>query len=248
MGENETSWYTQFFRIEDSIKKSPMLISENEFKKLIDILKCQNDQNVVQLKIAQIESEYLDKLKEIEILCNEKDEIEKFNKLNSLKILQKELEVIKLLTKYSLQNNQLNYDFFMNALVLLLNLSEILRIRLGQPEVSIEKKIYTDDNISRCSYKFCNYKDSCNYNYNKSKNLCYQDHYVHNMVSGDLKILIDYIIQKYGETKVVSHNKEILKTINTLSYVINHMENELKSKCMYSHENEIESFHVIKNK
>lgn len=248
MSENETSWYKQFFSIEDSSKKSPMLINENEFKKLIDILKCQNDQNVVQLKIAQIESEYLDKLKEIEILCNEKYEIDKFNKMNSLKILQKELEVIKLLTKYSLQNNQLNYDFFMNALVLLLNLSEILRIRLGQPEVSIEKKIYVDDNISRCSYKFCNYKDSCNYNYNKSKNLCYQDHYVHNMVSGDLKILIDYIIQKYGETKIVSHNKEILKTINTLSYVINHMENELKSKCMYSQENEIESFHVIKNK
>jgi hypothetical protein len=248
MSENETSWYNQFFKIEDFSKKSHMLINENEFKRLIDILKCQSEQNIVQLKIAQIESEYLDKLKEIEILCNEKDEIEKFNKLNSLKILQKELEVIKLLTKYSLQNNQLNYDFFMNALILLLNLSEILRIRLGQTEVSIEKKIYTDDNISRCSYKFCNYKDSCNYNYNKSKNLCYQDHYVHNMVSGDLKILIDYINQKYGETKVVSHNKEILKTINTLSYVINHMENELKSKCMYSPENEIESFHVIKNK
>jgi len=243
MSENETSWYTQFYN-----KNALMLINENEFKKLINILKCQNEQNVVQIKIAQIESEYLEKLKEIEILCNNNDEIEKFNKLNSLKILQKELEVIKLLTKYSLQNNQLNYDFFMNALKLLLNLSEILRIRLGQPEVSIEKKIYVDDNISRCSYKFCNYKDSCNYNYNKSKNLCYQDHYVHNMVSGDLKILIDYIVQKYGETKIVSHNKEILKTINTLSYVINHMENELKSKCMYLTENEIESFHVIKIK
>ena len=243
MSENSNSWYTQFYNINSSI-----LINDTDLKKLINILKCQSDQNVVQIKIAQIESEYLDKLKEIELLCNNEDEIEKFNKLNSLKILQKELEVIKLLTKYSLQNNQLNYDFFMNCLKLLLNLSEILRVRLGQAEVNFEKKIYIDDNISRCSYKFCNYKDSCNYNYNKSKNLCYQDHYVHNMVSGDLKILIDYIIQKYGETKIVSHNKEILKTINTLSYVINHMENELKSKCMYSAENEIESYHVIKIK
>jgi hypothetical protein len=243
MSEIENSWYTQFYN-----KNSSMLINDIELKKLYDILKCQNNQNTVQIKIAQIESEYLEKLKEIEILCNNNNEIEKFNNLNSLKILQTELDVIKLLTKYSLQNNQLNYDFFINALKLLLNLSEILRIRLGQPETSIEKKIYLDDNISRCSYKFCNYKDSCNYNYNKSKHLCYQDHYVHNMVSGDLKILIDYIVQKYGETKIVSHNKEILKTINTLSYVINHMENELKSKCMYLPENEIESFHVVKFK
>ena len=245
MSENEISWYDNFYN-----KNSLMIINDNDFKKLIDILKCQSEQNqnIFQIKIAQIEFEYLEKLKEIEILCNDKDEVNKFNKLNSLKILQKELEVIKLLTKYSLQNNQLNYDFFINSLKLLLNLSEILRIRLGQPEVIIEKNIYADDNISRCSYKFCNYKDSCNYNYNKSKNLCYQDHYVHNMVSGDLKILIDYIEQKYGETKLVSHNKEILKTINTLSYVINHMENELKSKCMYLSEDEVESFHVIKIK
>jgi hypothetical protein len=68
------------------------------------------------------------------------------------------------------------------------------------------------------------------------------------MVSADLKILIEYIEQKYGNTKVVLHNKEILKTINTLSYVINHMENELKTKCLYLSENEIESYHFIKLK
>ena len=121
-----------------------------------------------------------------------------------------------------------------------------MRNRLGQKEIVMEKKLYTEENISRCSYKFCNFKDSCNYNYNKSKNMCYQDHYVHNMVSADLKVVIDYIEQKYGDTKTISHNKEILKTINTLSFVINHMESELKAKCMYLSETEIESCHVIK--
>ena len=75
----------------------------------------------------------------------------------------------KLLTKYSLQNNQLNYDFFMNSLKLLLFISETLRQRTGQKEINLDKKMNNNDNISRCSYKFCNYKDSCNYNYNKSK-------------------------------------------------------------------------------
>jgi hypothetical protein len=54
--------------------------------------------------------------------------------------------------------------------------------------------------------------------------------------------------QKYGNDQVVAHNKEILKTINTLAFVINHMESELKSKCMYLQENEIETHHFIKIK
>ena len=180
-----TDWFNKYYN-----PKALMFINTDEYNKLINILKCQNDQSLVQIKITQKENEYIDKLKEIEVLCDNEEEIKKFNNLNSLKILQKELEVIKLLTKYSLENNQLNYVFFTNSLKLLLNLSEILRIRIGQTEINIEKKIYVDDNISRCSYKFCNFKDACNYNYNKSKNLCYQDHYVHNMVSGDLKILL----------------------------------------------------------
>ena len=242
--EIEDSWFGKYYN-----SNNKMLIDKSEFNKLISILKNQSDQNIVQVKIVQIETDYLQKLKETENLCNNLEEINKLCTLNSLKILQKELEVIKLLTKYSLQNNQLSYDFFMNALKLLLSLSETLRTRLGQEEVKVEKNIYNDDNISRCSYKFCNYKDSCNYNYNKAKNLiCYQDHYVHSMVSEDLKVLLEYIEQKYGEIKIVSHNKEILKTINTLSFVINHMESELKAKCMYLEENEIESFHFVKAK
>jgi len=241
MSEYENYWFNKYHNI-----NSNLMINNVDFLKLTNILKSQNEQNVVQNKIAQIESEYLEKLKEIEILCIKEEEIDKLKSLNSLKILQKELEVIKLLTKYSLQNNHLNYDFFNNSLKLLLALSETLRLRIGQTEIVTENKVYKDDVPSRCSYKFCSYKDSCNYNYNKSKNLCYQDHYVHNYVSNDLKILIDYIEQKYGANKIVLHNKEILKTINTLSFVINHMESELKARCLYLPENEIELNHFVK--
>jgi len=240
MSKYQFTWYDKYLN-------TKINYDTEKINKLKNILN-HNNQNTVQNKVIQIESEYQIKLKEIEELCDNNDTIEKLKKENSLKILQKELDVIKLLSKYSLQNNQLNYTFFMNALNLLLILSETLRIRLEQNEINIEKKAYSDDNISRCSYKFCNFKDSCNYNYNKTKNMCYQDHYVHNMVSVDLKILIEYIELKYGNTKIVLHNKEILKTINTLSYVITHMENELKAKCLYLPENEIESFHFIKLK
>jgi hypothetical protein len=68
------------------------------------------------------------------------------------------------------------------------------------------------------------------------------------MVSADLTILIDYITQKYSDENTVIHNKEILKTINTLSFVINHMENELKAKCLYLNEGEYETCHFVKYK
>ena len=163
--------------------------------------------------------------------------------------MQKEYEIIKLLTKYTLQNKNLNYNFFVSCLNILLIFSETLRTRLGQKEI-IHEITNTDTlNISRCSYKFCSYQDNCSYNYNlKTKSQCYQDHYVHNMVSADLKILLIYIKQKYEKPKLVPHNKEILKTINTLGFVIGHMELELKTKCLYLAENEWESCHIVKNK
>ena len=158
-----------------------------------------------------------------------------------------------------MQNKSLDYDFFVACLNILLGLSETLRNRLGQKEIQHDKtqgshiiinpQEKQEGIISRCSYKFCSYQDSCTYNYNlKTKNLCYQDHYVHNMVSADLKILLDYIKQKYEKSKLVSHNKEILKTINTLSFVIGHMESELRTKCLYIPEVEWETCHVVKNK
>jgi hypothetical protein len=67
------------------------------------------------------------------------------------------------------------------------------------------------------------------------------------MVSADLLVLIDYITSKYTDETQIIPNKEILKSINTLSFVINHMENELKSKCIYTNENEWEKFHFVKS-
>ena len=129
-------------------------------------------------------------------------------------------------------------DFLLKCLKLLLELSEILRERLKQKEIKINK-----NNLHRSSYKFCNFKEKCSYNYTKKRNYCYQDHYVHNMVSYDIKVLINFI----ENNDITSNNKEILKSINTISFVINHMESELNAKCMYLEENEWESFHIINN-
>ena len=44
---------------------------------------------------------------------------------------------------------------------------------------------------------------------------------------------------------MIIHNKDILKSVNTLSFVIAHMETELKTKCMYAEQKEWDSFHYI---
>ena len=174
------------------------------------------------------------------------DSKSEFEKMSSLDLLSEELKIIKLLSKYTLQNNYLNYSFFVKSLKILLITSSILSKRLKLQTIEHKVKNY-NNYIPRCSYKFCNFKNECFYNYNKkTKNVCYQDHYVHNMVSADLIILIDYIKLKFNENKLIIPNKEILKSINTLSFVVEHMHSELKSRCLYLKEDEIEKEHYIK--
>ena len=237
------SWYNNF-----SDKPN---IEINNIDKYINILKKNNlssNEDVIQNKLNELETEYDNNLVNLNNLCNDNSYFDKIKNEKCLIILQKELDIINLLTKYALQNNQLDYVFFHKSLKFLYQLSEILRIRLNQKEIIHENKTVTSTNLPRCSYKFCNFKDTCSYNYNTtSNNQCYQDHYVHRMVSADLVILIGYIEEKFKDPNFVIHNKEILKTINTLSFVINHMENELKSKCMYLNEIEWETCHFVKN-
>jgi hypothetical protein len=206
-----------------------------------------NEKNIKN-KINLVEQQYQYKLKELETI-NKEEFLESFKINNSLVILQKELEIIKLLTQYTLQNKNLNYNFFYNSLNLLLELSEILRNRLNQEEL-IHKS--HNDILLRCSYKFCPYQSNCSYNYNfdsyKLNAICYSDHYVHNMVSADIKILLDYISNKYSDNNIIIHNKDILKTIHTLSFVIGHMESELKTKCLYLPNNKWDACHIVKNK
>ena len=229
-------------------KINKLLYNEDYLKNLINKLTTKINEKNIENKISLIETDYLEKLKNLELFCDNKEEINLINKKNSLEIIQKELEIIKLLSKYTLQNKNLDYNFFTKSLDTLLNLSEILRNRLDQKEFNLIKN-KSFDIINRCSYKFCSYQHNCNYNYNNNyKNLCYQDHYVHNMVSSDLKIIINYINNKYVNNNIILKSEEILKTINTLNYVISHMENELKNKSLYLTSIEIEKCHFIKNK
>ena len=237
--KNMLTWKTSYY-------KEKQFNIDLDITELIKIIKKpKNNEVTVVKKINIIEEKYLEKIKNIEKICD-LENLEEFKNKNSLDILKLENEIIFLLNKYSLQNNYLNYDFFFNCINFLYNLSEILRSRVNQDKIN--HNIKSNKNIPRCSYKFCNYKDSCSYHYKKKESFCYQDHYVHNMVSADLYILINYIKINFQKKKLILHNKEILRSINTLSFVINHMYSELRTKCLYHNDDECEKYHFIRKK
>ena len=232
--EADNNWNTKFFNI-DVLKTTHLdnIINNNKFI------------NNIEIKIEEIEENYITKMNEIKTKYEANDITIIYKNKNALEILQRESEIVKLISKYSLQNNKLDTSFILICLKYLYKLSELLRNRLIQPIVNLNKNY---KNISRCSYKFCNFKENCSYNYGKKGNACYQDHYVHNMVSHDVSSLISFIESNYTEQSQIIHNKEILKTINTLSFVIGHMETELKAKCLYHGSNDWEKYHFVNMK
>jgi hypothetical protein len=230
----QIDWLNMFFN-------KQCLNMTNEIETLTNTNKFINN---IDIKIEEMEVDFVTKMNEIKNTCEKEDINKLYNNKNSLEILQKEVEIVKLISKYSLQNNKLDTNFIITCLKYLYKLSELLRTRIKQQPININK-LSKNINIIRCSYKFCNYKEECVYNYGKKTNQCYQDHYVHNMVSHDVSSLISYIENNYKDNSIILHNKEILKTINTLSFVIGHMEGELRAKCLYNDINDWEKFHYI---
>jgi len=102
------------------------------------------------------------------------------------------------------------------------------------------------DKIIRSSYKFCNYKHECTYNYEKGKKGCYADHYPHNMIHADCDALLECINLYYTDDNEIQ-NKELVRCINTISFVIRHMYEEINNLCLYSTREEHDKFHFIKS-
>ena len=105
LNESQT-WYELYSTIPESNKDISKFVSELKKNE-------NNNEDSIEVKLNKIEEEYEFNLKELEIICENQEIIDEIKSKNSLIILQKEVEIIKLLTKYALQNNQLDYNFFL---------------------------------------------------------------------------------------------------------------------------------------
>jgi len=130
----------------------------------------------------------------------------------------------------------INNEQFFDIINWLLHSSEFMSKKIGLPLLSHNALQMKNNSIPRSSYKFCNYNYECEFNYNAKKHKgCFAQHYVHNMVYADLESIIKYI--KDNKKKEINHNKfldEIRKSVNTVSFVINHMNEEMKNAYIYN--------------
>jgi len=185
--------------------------------------------------------DYLNNLKEIL-------KLEEFKKINSLDLLNKQEMITSYLSKYSIQNTKLNYQFISDNIIWLSKVSKDLANRINQKINIHSKKNKNKNNISRSSYKFCNFTSQCEYNYGSKKKSCCSDHYVHAYIYADLISLNQYIKTKPVNNGFIESNREITKCINTIAYVVRHMYDELKNVCLYQNKNNYESVHINKKK
>ena len=168
----------------------------------------------------------------------------KFDDMSSLEIIQKQDLISSYISK-SIQNNIIKKNFFIDCITYLKDTSEVLSKKLN---LSIHKHNYEfvkKDKIIRSSYKFCNYKHNCSYNYDKGKKGCYADHYPHHMIYADCDALL-YCVNTYYENMEEISNKEVIRCINTISYVIKHIFDELNNLCLYCKREDHDKFHFIK--
>jgi hypothetical protein len=180
------------------------------------------------------------KIKEILLITN-------YKSFNDLELLEKEALIIIYINRFLLKNKLKESDkqFFIDLFNWIKNISFYFTNKLNLNIIIHSKRFKDEYLINRCSYKFCNFKDNCEYNYDKKSKKCNSDHYVHNMVYADCDSLINYLTKNNLET--ADHHNEMMKCINTLMFVINHMYNELKSKLFYSKNGNINELHANNN-
>ena len=197
------------------------------------------DNNESSLEFS-LNNEYI--LKEIDnIILDENKE-----KYSSLEILKNNELIISYISK-SVQNNVVDTKFLYKCIKYLKEASKILFERVKLSEFKHNYNLVKKDKIIRSSYKFCNYKHNCTYNYDKLKKKgCYADHYPHDMVYADCDALL-YCLDTYYKNDDEFYNKEIIKCINTISFVIKHMYEELNNLCLYSNKEEHDNFHYVKS-
>jgi hypothetical protein len=229
------------------IEKLDKPLDEIDFsfeKTILNLLKIKEDKDISTINFSLNNEKIMNKLKDIII-----NKIP-FKKQISLQILRKQNFIITYLSKYIVQNKKLDYDFFVKLLLWLKMGSNELAKRLKMEKITHNiPNINKLTSIPRSSYKFCSYKHECNYNYDNKNRGCYADHYVHNVLVSDIEVLLIYLKTNYNK-QLIMPNKEIIKSINTISFVIKNMYDELSNMSYYSISKDLktlESYHVNKH-
>jgi hypothetical protein len=160
---------------------------------------------------------------------------QKYKDLTDITILEHQTAIVNYLRKKFKSNDikdDIDIDDILSKLNWLAETSKHLGEKIGL--LTFHHKETPENVLARSSYKFCTYNFECQYNYNIKKHCgCFARHYVHNLVNADIEALIKYTNFNRKNLKDIYVN-EIKKSINTISFVIGHMYDELQNALKFN--------------
>lgn len=133
------------------------------------------------------------------------------------------LNQISLVSKYIksklIDDKQDDVLYFKNHMIWIRDCIKVLAERNNQ---DVSKDITNKNNkLCRNSYKFCEYGYDCKYAYNL-KQKCFSQHYVYDLIYQDIIRVLNYI-----ENNDNINLHDIKTSINTITFVITHMNEEI---------------------
>lgn len=156
-------------------------------------------------------------------------------KITDTKLLEYQTYISGQLRKYFKQclekRDDIDYKLHLPKVVWLADVSKHFSDKQNL-KYSLHKNVNDIKSIPRSSYKFCEYGHECQFNYG-NKAGCYAQHYVHNLIYSDIISLCQYLEFGYKSGEKINL-EEIIKSINTISYVMNHMHEELYALSFYN--------------
>lgn len=155
------------------------------------------------------------------------------NNLDDLTLLKYQSYVASYLRKYIKNIPNANFDDdklyqsyvndFVPKLKWLFSVTEYF-CKKQKVKIFTHRSTLKNNEISRSSYKFCNNTYKCKYRYDgRYDSNCRAHHIVHHMVYADIEALLSHCQQSREQISI----KEIIKSMNTISFVLTHMYNEL---------------------
>jgi len=189
-------------------------------------------------KIESTKEKYVDPEKSEKLLSMSEIISLDYKSLTDVVLSEYQYYVAKHLNKYVKNCNDneetFDYDLHLHKIVWLYDVSKYLSEKFGQ-KIKLNKQNNKHKNqISRSSYKFCKSNYECNYYYGVTRNNrgCYDQHFVHNLIYADIVSLYNYLVDNKNEGKQNNFD-EIVKCFNTITFVLNHMYEELKNAEYY---------------
>jgi hypothetical protein len=145
-----------------------------------------------------------------------------YTTLTELSLLKHQSYIILQLKKYvtSCKNEKIKFNTIMHIEKLKWLLKTTCFLSEYRKLTKIKsKKHATNKSLKRNSYEFCEKNSLCQYHID---NKCKKKHFVYNFIVCDIEELVNYI-----ENNDMVSIDEIYVSVNTISYVINHMKDEL---------------------